>query len=83
MKVLSYNVRLTKLREGGYMVTVPKLRGCVTWGKTYNEAITMAQEAIQGFVEALIKAKQSVPIENDKEVKKSRFTMFVNVPTFA
>lgn len=82
MKVLSYKVRLTKLREGGYMVTVPKLRGCITWGKTYSEAVVMAQEAIQGFVEALIKAKQPIPVENGKEVKKSRVTMVVNVPAF-
>ena len=32
--------------EGGYTVTVPSLPGCVTYGKTFEEALDMAQDAI-------------------------------------
>ena len=36
--------------EGGYTVTVPALPGCVTYGETFEEAITMVADAISGWV---------------------------------
>ena len=41
--------------EGGYTVTVPGLPGCITEGDTFEEAVANAQEAIQGYLEALTK----------------------------
>jgi predicted RNase H-like HicB family nuclease len=39
--------------EGGYTVTVPALPGCITEGKTVEEALENTREAITGFLEAL------------------------------
>jgi len=36
-------------------VTVPALPGCVTQGEDYEEAVAMAEECIQGYLEALAK----------------------------
>jgi predicted RNase H-like HicB family nuclease len=33
-----------------YVVTVPELPGCITHGKTYEEAIAQAQDAIDGWI---------------------------------
>jgi predicted RNase H-like HicB family nuclease len=33
-----------------YVVTVPELEGCVTHGKTYEEAVAQGQEAIEAWV---------------------------------
>jgi antitoxin HicB len=45
--------------EGGYTVTVPALPGCITEGKTVEEALENTREAITGFLEALrIQGKQ-------------------------
>jgi antitoxin HicB len=60
---LTYTVHMEPAEEGGYVVTVPALPGCVTQGDTYDEALTMAQEAIEGFVEALAKAGEPIPVE--------------------
>ena len=49
--------------ETGFWVEVPALPGCVTQGETYEEAITNAEEAIEGFLEALAKAGQPIPRE--------------------
>jgi predicted RNase H-like HicB family nuclease len=49
--------------QGGYDVHVPALPGCVTQGDTYEEAVVMTQEAIEGFVEALALAGEPVPTE--------------------
>ena len=62
-KTLSYTIHLEPAEEGGYVVTVPALPGCVTQGETLDEAIAMAEEAIEGYLEALVKAGESVPDE--------------------
>ncbi len=49
--------------EGGYTVTVPALPGCITQGETLEEAIAMARDAIQGYLEALAKDGQPIPEE--------------------
>jgi predicted RNase H-like HicB family nuclease len=49
--------------EGGYVVTVPALPGCVTEGDTYAEAIAMARDAIRGYIESLKLAGEPVPEE--------------------
>ncbi len=47
MRSLNYRILLRREPEGGYTVTVPMLPGCVTFGETIEEAITMAREAIE------------------------------------
>ena len=62
-KLLTYTIHLQPEPEGGFTVTVPTLPGCVTYGKDYADAIEMAQEVIEGFLEALAKAGQPIPQE--------------------
>ena len=38
--------------EGGYTVTVPALPGCLTYGETFEEALTMIDDAISDPVRA-------------------------------
>jgi antitoxin HicB len=59
----TYTIRIEPAEEGGFIVTVPALPGCVTQGETYEEAVAMAQECIEGFLEALEKAGQPIPRE--------------------
>jgi len=63
MKTYSYTIHLEPAEEGGFTVTVPALPGCITEGDTYEEAIAMAEECIQGFLETLVKLGQPIPQE--------------------
>ena len=63
MKTLDYRIRLEKEAEGGYTVIVPALTGCVTFGETVEEAIAMAKEAIEGYIETLIDLGKEVPTD--------------------
>ena len=63
MRRFTYTIHIEPAEEGGFVVTVPALPGCVTEGDTYEQAIANAHEAIEGFVEALILAGENVPIE--------------------
>ena len=42
-----------------YMATCPALPGCITWGKTYEEAYKNVQEAIECHIEALQKLEKN------------------------
>jgi len=63
IKVFNYRVLLRKEAEGGYTVLVPSLPGCVTYGDTVEEAIEMAREAIQLYIESLREHNEPVPTE--------------------
>jgi antitoxin HicB len=63
MKTLSYRVLLREEPEGGYTVIVPTLPGCVTYGETIPEAVEMAKEAIEVYVESLIAHGEEIPTE--------------------
>jgi len=63
MQRYTYTIHVEPAEEGGYFVTVPALPGCVTEGDSYEQAIANAQEAIEGFVEALAKAGEAIPTE--------------------
>ena len=49
--------------DRGYTVRVPALPGCITEGRTREEALDNAREAILGFIEGLKKAGEPVPVE--------------------
>jgi len=49
--MLSYRILFRKEPEGGFTVTVPSLPGCVTYGETIEEALEMAKEAIELYIE--------------------------------
>ena len=61
-----YTVILEPDEEGrGYTGRVPALPGCVTEGRTREEALENAREAIAGFIESLRKACEPVPEETE------------------
>ena len=57
----SYKILLTKEEEGGYMVIVPALPGCITQGDNIEEAMAMAQEAIELYIEELQARGEKIP----------------------
>ena len=53
----SYTIHLEPAEESGYVVTVPALPGCITQGETIEDAVAMARECIEGYIEALVKLR--------------------------
>jgi predicted RNase H-like HicB family nuclease len=68
---MNYPVVLHKDSDSDYGVTVPDLPGCFSAGKTVDEALAMAKEAIELHLEGLIDEGQPVPrpgsIEHHRE----------------
>lgn len=63
MKALSYRILLREEPEGGYTAAVPTLPGCITYGDDLAEAIDMAREAIELYIESLVAHGEEVPTQ--------------------
>jgi len=57
----SYHVIYQAEPEGGFTVLVPALQGCITYGRTFEEAREMIQDAIGGYIESLRKHGETIP----------------------
>ena len=47
----------------GYLAYFPALEGCNTWGKTYEEAVIHAEEALALYLETFDELGKSIPEE--------------------
>jgi antitoxin HicB len=65
MKQLTYRVLLNPEPEGGYTASVPTLPGCITYGETVDEAILMAKEAVELYIESLVAHNEPIPDESN------------------
>lgn len=68
---MRYPVVIHKDPDSDYGVTVPDLPGCFTAGDTIDEALAMAQEAIETHLEGMIIAGESVPQTSSVEYHKN------------
>ena len=63
----SYTIILTPEPNGSaYNVTVPALPGCFTCGETIEEAIAMAKDAINLYLEDLTARGEPIPEETEQ-----------------
>lgn len=56
----SFRIMLRPEPEGGYTVIVPSLPGCITYGKTVDEAVSMAEDAIRAYLESMKKHGEEI-----------------------
>lgn len=73
-RILSYTAQFIEEPEGGYTVVVPALQGCVTYGKTFEKAKEMAEDAIEAYLKSLAKHGEKAPVE------RSPVSVSVTVP---
>lgn len=56
-----FEVVLQPEAEGGFSVSVPARPGCHTQGETSEEALAMARDAIEGYLEVLAGEGRPLP----------------------
>lgn len=62
---LNYRILLHKDPEGIYTVTVPSLPGCITYGENIDQALEMAKEAIEVYIEELKDRGEEIPDDSN------------------
>jgi predicted RNase H-like HicB family nuclease len=51
--------------EKAYHAYCPALKGCHTWGRTYDEALANVREAVELYVEDLRESGSRIPVDPD------------------
>jgi len=64
---MRYTVVLEQEPDGGYVVSVPALPGCVSQGDSRHEALANIREAIELYLDDCRDAGDPIPIEAGRE----------------
>lgn len=70
---LHYNLIFRPEPEGGFTVIVPTLPGCISYGKTLEDARKNAVDAIGGYVASLRKHKEPIPSDGQSFITSLDF----------
>jgi predicted RNase H-like HicB family nuclease len=65
---MRYRVLIEPDEDGVFVAEVPALPGCISQGKTRNEAIANIKEAIAAYLESLEKHGEPIPPSVSEEV---------------
>lgn len=68
---MKYRIFVHKDEEGMYVAECPSLPGCISQGKTKEEAVKNIKDAIRGYLESLKKHNESLPPSFEEEVEVS------------
>ena len=75
---LPYTIELWRTPdEGGWVVQVKELPGCVSKGETAEEAIAMIQDAMQGWLEVALEMGDAIPEPRPEEEYSGKFVVRV------
>jgi len=66
--VFKVAVEADKFEDGrpAWHAFCPALKGCHTWGHTYEEALSNVREAVELFVQDLLEAGEPIPVDAEE-----------------
>ena len=56
-----FHIRFHRAEEGGYVVTIPEMPGCVTEADTFEEGLEMIKDALEGLLEVAVEDGDPIP----------------------
>lgn len=65
--------------DGSFSITYPDLPGCISEGKSFGNAMYMAQSALTEWIEYLTDKKQNIPSASDLKDVQAAPEEFVNL----
>jgi len=65
---MKFRILIETDEDGVFIAECPTLPGCISQGKTRNEAVKNIQDAIEGYLESLKKHNEPIPFPIDEEI---------------
>ncbi len=65
---MKYRILIEQDEDGVFIAECPSLPGCLSQGKTRQEAVENIQDAIRGYLESLKKHGEPIPPSIDEEI---------------
>ncbi len=74
---LPYKVVLYPAKEGGFVVEIPDLSGCITQGDELDEAYHMIEDAKKAWIETALEEGLEIPEPRSEEAYSGKFNVRV------
>jgi predicted RNase H-like HicB family nuclease len=65
---MKYRIIIEQDEDGMYIAECPTLPGCISQGKTREEALVNIRDAIKGYLESLQKHDEPIPPSIEEEI---------------
>ncbi|MGD2250088.1 MAG: type II toxin-antitoxin system HicB family antitoxin [Candidatus Methanofastidiosia archaeon] len=65
---MKYRILIEQDEDGMFVAECPSLHGCISQGKTREEALNNIRDAIKGYLESLEKHDEPIPPPIDEEI---------------
>ncbi|MCD6142276.1 type II toxin-antitoxin system HicB family antitoxin [Candidatus Bipolaricaulota bacterium] len=65
---MKYRIIIEQDEDGMYIAECPTLPGCISQGKTREEALVNIRDAIKGYLESLQKHDEPIPPPIEEEI---------------
>lgn len=65
---LPYTILLVPDSEGGWVVAIKELPGCMSQGGTPNEAVEMIQDAMRCWIEVSLEDGDPIPVPDTSNI---------------
>ncbi|MEW6104680.1 MAG: type II toxin-antitoxin system HicB family antitoxin [bacterium] len=65
---MRWRILIEQDEDGMFVAECPSLPGCISQGRTRNEAILNIQDAIKGYIESLKKHNEAIPFPIEEEM---------------
>lgn len=65
---MKFRILLEQDEDGVYIAQCPILPGCVSQGKTRNDALENIRDAIKGYMDSLEKHNEPIPMPIEEEI---------------
>ena len=72
---LSYEIEVQKAEEGGFVVSIPVLPGCITQVEEWGEAENAIEEVRKGWIEAAYEDGVEIPLPRSKKEYSGKFVL--------
>ena len=69
-QALTYTLEIER-HDDGYLAYFPAMPGCNTWGRTCEDAVKHAEEALAVYLETLTAHGDPIPVEADVDAPVS------------
>ena len=65
---MQFKIAISQDEDGVYVIECLNLPGCISQGKTKQEAIENIKDAIRGYLESLKKHNEEIPIKDISQI---------------
>lgn len=72
---LNYRIEVVKEDEGGYVISIPELKGCITTAENIDDGMRLIEDAKKEWIKAAIESEYEIPEPNSIEKYSGQFKL--------